>query len=562
MEKRIESIRKNWNYAQDPINWTYFDEAKDLMDNTCWMDIEPKLKKADPLAFATRAGKNGTSGVYEVYVNANVVPGAVKPLKLHEFGHVIFSHLQMSEAQRNIAINKIITYWPLIKNHIDMGDQVLSQVEELARAKKVASNMAHIFMNIAMDFEVNSKLFTPDEWANFKLLTNDSYLNANLAANPSEEFIAKIEELIAKGDQNSLTKPCWPEDYEFPIGLSYTEYLDLMLMNIDKFMDNMKNNQQGEGGEGDEEGQGEEGEGDGQGSGKGGKLTLDDIEKMKEQYSDTNNEENQKAVEEANAEEAASNGDGQNEGGEPSKGKSTGGKRGEPGYSPVGHKEADAEVVIGARNKKIEDFLLRECFNKKIIHNNVDNMYYYNRKKYDNNVMIGKDTSDNVYRPGNIYLVVDCSGSINHSAINAFIATVKKIAQKCGPKSRIIWWDTRLSADTLLRKNEGPKSSGGTDIAEGIKYVRENYLKSSNDKLVVISDYEDNMIDWAEELEKVSQDAVGICWSQRSIRQGMKPSEIFAQASYIDYSSRADSTKIFRKLYKKLPTVFVDISND
>lgn len=552
---------------------TYSQSADDIMDNLVWTKIMPNINTPNPLAFATRSG--GLKGVFEIYVNPLIDEEVAKYLELHEKGHIIFTHMSMQEKQREIQIAKILQYWGKIKTHLDLSDAIEKAAEkgisEDKIAKKYAKMLANKMLNIAMDFEVNSKLFTKDEWEQFKEYTDYAYFYAAASmdkTNPMElaQILKFLQENESKLDER-FTKPCWPEDYEFPLKLTFGEYIDLMCKNIDKFMDKMADqNGSGDGDESDGDGDGESEDGDGSGSNGGHKkMSAEDIEKMQKEADDGDNEKNQDRAE--NGDEAGGSGDGEDgekkekgsssgsgdEQGESEvqKARSAGAKRGGKGYSPVGHKKDGTVYIEGANNKAVEDFIIKNVFNKKVENTRVDYMKLYNRRKYGN-VMVSTANKEDVWRPGNIYMIVDCSGSIQEEAIKSFITTVKNVAKKCGPKSRIIWWDTDLEGDTLLRENKGPEGCGGTRIATGIKYVREKYLgKNKNDKLIIISDYYDALYQWNEELQKTKNDCVGICWTSDKVESG---DEYLRRCCWSDRDGETIS-----QLQKKLKTIFVNI---
>lgn len=555
---------------------TYTQAADDIMDKLVWTKIMPNINTPNPLAFATRSG--GLKGVYEIYVNPYIDSEVAQYLELHEKGHIIFTHMSMQEKQREIQVNKILTYWGKIKTHLDLSDAIEKAkqkgISEEKIAKKYAKMLANKMLNIAMDFEVNSKLFTKEEWEQFKVYTDYAYFYAAATmdkTNPME--LAQIDQFLQENENDldaRFTKPCWPEDYEFPLKLTYGEYIDLMCRDIDKFMNKMSDQQSGEG-EGDGDGEDSDGDsdGDGQGSGSGEnhkKMSAEDIERMQKEMDDGDNEQNQDKAE--NGDEAGGSGDGDgdengnkkgsgsDEGDEEGaeevqKARSAGCKRGGKGYSPVGSKKDGTIYIEGANNKAIEDFIIKNVFNKKVENTRVDYMKLYNRRKYGN-VMVSTANKEDVWRPGNIYMIVDCSGSIQEDAIKSFITTVKNVAKKCGPKSRIIWWDTELEGDTLLRENKGPEGCGGTRIATGIKYVREKYLgKNKNDKLIIISDYYDALYQWNEELQKTKNDCVGICWTSDKVDSG---DEYLRRCCWSDRDGET-----INQLQKKLKTIFVNI---
>ena len=187
-----------------------------------------------------------------------------------------------------------------------------------------------------------------------------------------------------------------------------------------------------------------------------------------------------------------------------------------------------------------------------------DPVYYYNRKKYNSNVMISRSREEQLWRPGNIILLVDCSGSIDDTAIGTMVKTVRRIAKKCGPKSRIIWWDTFLEGDYPLNADKGPKGYGGTNIAKGIKYVRQHYLRQSNDKLVIISDYADSLTQWYDEVRKIKNDVVGLCWLYS--RDKTETAKQYL-SNWWSYDNDGEENKSFDKLLKKIPTTLVNIAS-
>lgn len=521
----------------DPLFWSYYEDALNEMNKVVWTNITPNIRSSQPLAFATRS--KGKTGVFEVYVSPNIPYECRQPLELHEFGHVIFTHMSLLDSQREILIRKIMSYWHNFEKHLD--DEILKSKDEIKAASKV---ICEAMLNIAMDYEVNSKLFTEEEWGSFVNYVQWANIQSIASAPKStKEELEKALEWINNEDPDKepMFKPCWPADANFPLGKDYRQYLDLMLMKPDNAMEQIKNlvkQMQ----EADGNGQG----GDGQGS--GGKLTKEDIDKLRKEQSDANNAANQDAKDEADKEDSEE------------KGTTASNKReldNHMGWSPSGHGETDEEFSI-TNNKKLEEKLVKEIFNKHISNTRQDTMFYYNRQKYNSSLMISKDRQEDLYRPGNIYLLVDCSGSIGNKTISTLIGAVKKVAKKCGAHSRIIWWDTELEGDFKLKNMQGPNGCGGTFISDGIKYVREKYLSKSNDKLVIISDYFDSLHHWYDELDKIKKnDCIGICWRNIGYGTDMTGKEYLAQCCR-SYDSR-DNDQFVGKFTKKLPTTIINI---
>lgn len=273
------------------------------------------------------------------------------------------------------------------------------------------------------------------------------------------------------------------------------------------------------------------------------KLSLDDIEKLRKQANrdDTNKGSNASAA--SGSHNQASGGNNQ----AVAAGSGGGEWSGQEGLG-FGHAEVKRPDVIPLGDgKQLARYIERESFSKKIENSHANIMYYYNRRKYGKIDVVTKETRENIYRPGNIYVVVDCSGSIDERAIKKMLNVIKQLSKKCGPKSRVIWWDTRLCKDVLLREPQEPVCGGGTDIAEGIKYVREKYLKNSNDKLFIISDYYDSLAKWYKEAEHIRNEINGICWTQD---KSIKSAEEFVKNC--NYGSNFNVKEFLKKIKTKI----------
>lgn len=518
----------------EPKFWSYHADALNEMNMVVWTYIHPNIRDSQPMAFACRS--RNTTGVYEVYVNPNVPYECREPLELHEFGHVIFTHMSLLENQRKILVQKIMSYWNRFEKHIE--DNALKTKEDVQKASKI---ICDAILNIAMDYEVNSKLFTDDEWKTFvEYIQWASIKAAADAPNTTKEELEKIIEWLdnKSEDKDLLFHPCWPEDDGFPKGLDYRQYIDLMLMRPDNAMDAIKK----------AIGKMDPGSGDGNGSGSGkgnhgGKISKSDLERILKEQNDANNEASNDAKEEAEKQDDAEQGTSSNAARD---------KLNQGGWSPNGH-SVDKRIYDYKNSKALGRKILNEIINKQVLMCRQDNLYYYNRQKYNSNLLISKMKSEDLYRPGNIYLLVDCSCSIGSDVIEAIIGVVKNISKKCGPHSRIIWWDTALAGDYPLKELKGPTHCGGTAISRGIHYVSEKYLKRSNDKLIVLSDYEDSLHLWYDELEKIRKnDCLGICWG--SFKGNATETIKQVCRTYDD-----NDEVFFQKFIKKLPTTLVDI---
>ena len=165
-------------------------------------------------------------------------------------------------------------------------------------------------------------------------------------------------------------------------------------------------------------------------------------------------------------------------------------------------------------DKSVLRFIEKNCIGKTVQRDRQDPLYNYNRGKTSGGVMRTRITTVEEYRPGNLVALIDVSGSVDIELVKALLSEVLKYKSKFGTKSRIILWDTSLVDDLPLKRSnlEAICCGGGTRIAGGIRYAKEKYLKSEQDKLCVISDFEDNLGAWAEELADIKGDTFAVCW--------------------------------------------------
>ena len=165
-------------------------------------------------------------------------------------------------------------------------------------------------------------------------------------------------------------------------------------------------------------------------------------------------------------------------------------------------------------DRSVLKFIEKNCIGKTVQRDRQDPLYNYNRGKTSGGVMRTRITTVEEYRPGNLVALIDVSGSVDIELVKALLSEILKYKSKFGTKSRIILWDTRLVDDLPLKRSnlEAIRCGGGTSIARGIRYAKEKYLKSEQDKLCVISDFEDCLGDWAEELAEVKGETFAVCW--------------------------------------------------
>lgn len=586
--------------APAPKNPATYNEVKGILNRTPHKMLTFSKQPGDAPAYATRSSNFGTTGIYNIYVNPEYEQ-SYDGLLLHEIGHIIFGHLQSNAFNEKTFEMKLKFAWSRIRKLITVGDDIKLSEKEIQDI--YINKVKQIMLNYAMDYEVNSKLFTPEEWKEQAQKFESDWMKIQYEDdNISEEDYGEAFNLKKNDPTKKLVSALWPEDVGFPVKLQFTQYIDLMLRDPEKFFEKLllispppmignggdnqddnsqnqsgnskgkiksnssgnskknKNQQSGQGNSGDQSDSGDEksdeqsGENgkdskdkDGNGS-SSGKMSLADIDRLAKEVEDMDEEAMKKATEAA---EKAAQEDGDDDFGSSNEDDTNN------SYSPFGTGGKRSAIIDVKDTHALENELLKAVYNKTVMNTRQDPVYYYNRKKYNSNVMISRSREEQLWRPGNIVLLVDCSGSIDDTAIGTMVKTIRHIAKKCGPKSRIIWWDTALEGDYPLNADKGPKGYGGTNIAKGIKYIRQHYLRQSNDKLVIISDYADSLTHWYDEVKKIKNDVVGLCWLYSSDKTETTKQYL---SNWWGYGNDEEENKSFDKFLKKIPTTLVNIS--
>ena len=169
------------------------------------------------------------------------------------------------------------------------------------------------------------------------------------------------------------------------------------------------------------------------------------------------------------------------------------------------------EVIEVKSFESLEKYITKELMkNTKTIKR--DMLYNYNRNKIGTSVLIPAVRNETLTKKATIYAIVDTSGSVDRQLVQGFTGSFRKISKKLGYGSRVIYCNSRVEADYGPKDDIRPFTGGGTDIAEGIKYVKEKYNPKYKDVVYVISDFEDNMDSWNSVLDTMNCKKKGILW--------------------------------------------------
>lgn len=464
----------------DKVEQPKFDKVMAQLNTLVWKEIDMQISNAPAACTRTLAG------TYVLYASKAGNEIAYNELKMHEAGHILKQHLKDTQYKHKMAERQIRLKWEKFKEHIDT---------EGHKDDELTSDFVHLVMNVVQDFEINSDYWpTKEEWE----VTNKSIANAGLhraVETANEKKLEEIEKWMNEKPEeiDRYSEGFHPCNFNFPSGLTWLAYLHLILTKPNDFMKNMNKAL-------DNQAQREsEGGGQGQGNGQSGngskKISASAIKKAAK----GNDVDNQQIKTEAQKQESGSKLDTDADGFMKGSGKS--------------NREEDINTKF-VLDKSVIKFIEKNCVGKILTRDRQDALYNYNRGKSGNGVLRTKSTIIEEHRPGNLVALIDVSGSVEIDLVKALILQIVKYKSKFGNKSRVILWDTELVADIELNKKSinSVTCGGGTQIASGIEYASK-YLKSSADKLCIISDFQDNLEEWGIALDKKKFDVFSICWS-------------------------------------------------
>lgn len=179
-----------------------YEEISEKMDNLLNTTKYSEDIYYPSIAYTNARTNKDSNTVYRLYVN-NKDEELSRFLYLHECGHIIFGHVKNRDLRMDqFLLSKIAVAYSKISHYFPNYDEYLKIFRTAV-------------FNIVMDFEVNSRLFTSEEW---------EFMNQRL-----EDF---LEQKGCRG--------MWPQDYGYPPELNWNEYLTLILLDPEKFMKQFK----------------------------------------------------------------------------------------------------------------------------------------------------------------------------------------------------------------------------------------------------------------------------------------------------------------------------------
>lgn len=404
----------------------------------------------------------------------------------HEYGHAFFAH-------HLLAYKGLKT----LEGIINKPDYVERMAKISGRPKiyikALLSNQQFIFnlLNIAADCEINSKILTLED----------------------------VEAIDKAFEADSIH----PSKYAFLEGKTYLEYVEMVAEYLNLFLPpKQPEDQHGQGnGEGQQGEGGEGGSGEGElkgmpGSGTGSNfITPDMIEKMVDEGlidEDGNltdkGKEQMKELKSSGGE--SKEGQGESSGNNDEDGNEDGGAgKPDPRFQDNGRGSAGGAVLTRNTQNilKSMDDLFRDLRNKEVTKMTTTRNLFKNQLR---------GRSGNMYVPAlkmnpakvkveQMTFLVDVSGSMDERSIFGIINDIATRVKKIGlDRVRLITWNTGFVQDLMIRDFEPKRGmlriGGGTDLARGLKHIRE---LDEGVPVVVISDLCDDMKAWNREFDKI-----------------------------------------------------------
>lgn len=179
-----------------------------------------------------------------------------------------------------------------------------------------------------------------------------------------------------------------------------------------------------------------------------------------------------------------------------SKGGTGCGSSGGPGYTREVEKNLDdVEMALQEVMQNVKKKVVKMATVK-------DNMKNYNRGVIRSVIAPSFSRKITICNEPKIVYLIDISGSMDTRLIDRCLGTIARSMKKLsrGLKYDIITWSTRLGEHIKDIEPRHPvtrvSGGGGTSIARGIKYFKDNYGPEAI--LIIISDFEDSLEEWRE----------------------------------------------------------------
>jgi hypothetical protein len=544
LEKLLDMVYPTSKYVPTQLN----EANDDLINIGTIVKYHPRnleeAKRNFMLAFVNRVGKN----LFKIFISEDAEDEAFDSMDLHEKGHILFNHTQsvkfyvdeFREELEKIWDTRLMKYF---ENEVKNNPK---------NKEKIVKLLFREFSNMAQDMEINSKLFDDGEWLKAKKTMARSgmivYLKAlqkeidslsGMFKNPKIDDpkdsayrdLLKNFEIIRQNIKSRIDGEegdfqfCYPGNKGWPLKLDWMTYMVLLVKDLDETMQQVIKNIKSA-----------LGQAQGQSSNGSQPISQDVLDQYMQQ-SDSESEAEGKSDDEDESEDDWE---------KLPKGRSPGGR----GRSK-GHGSIQIEFESCKNFDDFTKFLRKTCIGKKNRKWNSDVLYNSNRGKFASRVVVPRRHLIEKWMPQSATFLIDISGSVNSDLVEQVINSIVDTASGVDLKeSHIVFCDTRVEADEIMSKRTKKiYSGGGTEIANGIKYIAEKgYCKKSTDYLFIVSDMQDQLQAWVEEAKKISCQKFAVGYGYNNSNEA---SDIFK------YHSRTNDDSFASQWNKMFKTVFI-----
>lgn len=561
LNRKITKFKIMRSQAELELIKKFIDSTYSRFGNMLLVNTEKPFNPDNPELGYCFKYKDNISGnvIYKIVCSEIEIPRTDFRILMHEYGHIYLGHLDGIHEELDTQIcNTFKNYrGELIERinkecGIDFAEKLIERVID----DPVLNHSLH---NIAMDMEVNSKILSTEDVEEMEsdistVLPNYQLelLKYNRDHTDSEEQKKILDEAIKKMENEAKIKLIVPQRYyidkdvPFPDELSYPEYLMLIIKHLDQFVKMLVSIKKGGNGDTSQVTAQDvqdalQGSGNGQGQGSGGGMQgLSDL--MQEMGmtdgngsgSGNDQDSNQQGNGQGSKEKKDSpykgkrdsgsgdlNGDGKDPGGthkdhrsdsrdDADKKRELGQIRSGGGVGCGSSGGPDATRLVDKTDEvdmALDEVMLNYKSRVVKIDTKKDLTYLYNRGINRSVIAPTIRRKVTMSNEPTIVFLIDVSGSMDTRLVDRILNTIAKKMKKIGRglKYNIISWSTRLGEHI---KNIDPRKGvprismgGGTRMAKGIEYFRENYGPEAI--LILISDFEDYLEEWHEEEKKM-----------------------------------------------------------
>ena len=391
-------------------------------------------------AFVTKA-KPGQEHFFAIWLPVDKSSYIHNYLLAHELGHIMFGHLFTRFDSKDVLVQEV-------ENNRDEIIQAISEVvEEMKKSlvdsgksddtgkldlsdkdmREILRHLPYAIRNLLMDFEINSKLFTQQEFVQLTALAEleKDVFQSHFDGDKGD----KKENVEMAGQEGHVLFGAHPSQLGFPEGLSYHDYVILLLKDFKNYIKAILQLLQG-----------------------GGCKNLRD------------------GVEEASADAGGAQGSGDN---------SEAKTRGDSG-------SARAITLHGDNLINLKKYIKVMCEDQGYFK---DPLFNYNRGRSKDVLIprvrrnLTKGSTESV-----LTSLVDVSGSMDEKKIMGLCESINATSVR---KKVTALWNTSLVSEIINDIPSDINIGGGTDLAPGIKWIAENHPQTV--QLFIMSDFEDDL---------------------------------------------------------------------